>query len=131
MTVTGLAATLVPGPVQPRDGDRFAAWLADINWAKLFPEGRNLYYEGEHPEEFAEAVREEFGFDPSGDPFRPAARGVRTAGLFIGPEGGWEDAELETARGLGMRMTSLGKLVLSAQTAAVVATYLVVHGAGM
>ena len=53
MTITDSAATLIPGPVQPRDGDRFAAWLADINWAKLFPEGRDLYYEGEHPEKFA------------------------------------------------------------------------------
>ena len=68
MTVTDPAATLIPGPVLPKDGDRFAAWLADINWAKLFPEGRDLYYEGEHPEKFAEAIREEFGFDPSADP---------------------------------------------------------------
>ena len=68
MTVTDSAATRIPGPVQPRDGDRFAAWLADLTWGKLFPEGRDLYYEGEHPEEFAEAVREEFGFDPAADP---------------------------------------------------------------
>jgi len=68
MPTTNSAATLTPGPVRPKDGDRFAAWLADTNWAKLFPEGRDLYYEGEHPEEFAEAIREEFGFDPSADP---------------------------------------------------------------
>ncbi len=68
MTVTDPAATLIPGPVLPKDGDRCAAWLADINWAKLFPEGRDLYYEGERPEEIAEAIREEFGFDPSADP---------------------------------------------------------------
>ena len=58
----------VPGPVLPKDGDRFAAWLADVNWAKLFPEGRELYYEGEHPDKFAKAIREEFGLDPSEDP---------------------------------------------------------------
>jgi len=57
-----------PGRVLPRDGDRFAAWLADANWRKLYPGGRDLYYEGEHPDEFAVAVREEFGFDPSADP---------------------------------------------------------------
>ena len=68
MTVSDPAAALIPGLVLPKDGDRFAAWLADINWAKLFPEGRDLYYEGEHPGEFAEAIREEFGFDPSADP---------------------------------------------------------------
>ncbi len=69
-----------------------------------------------------------FFFDPSGDPYVAASRGVRTAGVFIGPEGGWEERELETARGLGMRVATLGKLVLSAQTAAVIASYLVVHG---
>ena len=58
----------LPGPVLARDGDRFAAWLADLTWAKLYPEGRDLYYEGEFPDKFAEAVREEFGIDPSVDP---------------------------------------------------------------
>lgn len=69
MTLTSSATSpLVPGPVLPKDGDRFAAWLADVNWAKLYPEGRDLYYEGEHSDKFAEAIRVEFGFDPSGDP---------------------------------------------------------------
>ena len=68
MTMTNSAATPTPGPVRPRDGDRFAAWLADVNWAKLFPEGRDLYYEGEQPGQFAEVIREEFGLDPSADP---------------------------------------------------------------
>jgi len=69
MTVGDSAAgSPAPGPVLPKDGDRFAAWLADANWGKLYPEGRDLYYEGEHPDEFAAAIREEFGFDPSADP---------------------------------------------------------------
>jgi hypothetical protein len=59
---------LMPGPVLSRDGDRFAAWLADLTWAKLFPEGRDLYYDGECPDKFTEVIREEFGFDPSADP---------------------------------------------------------------
>ena len=62
------ASSTGPGPVLPRDGDRFAAWLADMNWGKLYPEGRDLYYEGEHPDKFAAVIREEFGFDPSADP---------------------------------------------------------------
>ena len=69
-----------------------------------------------------------FFFDPSGTRFFAPARGVRTAGLFIGPEGGWDESELEIARDLGMRITSLGNLILSAQTASVVAAFLVVHG---
>jgi hypothetical protein len=67
MTPSDSAASS-PGPVLPRDGDRFAAWLADANWGKLYPEGRDLYYEGEHPDEFAAAIREEFEFDPAADP---------------------------------------------------------------
>jgi 16S rRNA (uracil1498-N3)-methyltransferase len=72
-----------------------------------------------------------FFFDPSGEIFHAPSRGVRTAGCFIGPEGGWTDEELETARGLGMQVCSLGKLVLSAPTAAIVASYLVVRGTGL
>jgi len=69
MTPTGsTTGPPVPGPVRPRDGDRFAAWLADLTWAQLYPEGRDLFYEGEHPDEFARVIREEFGFDPSADP---------------------------------------------------------------
>ena len=75
------ASSAGPGPVRPRDGDRFAAWLADINWGKLYPEGRDLYYEGEHPDKFAEAIREEFDFDPSADPLW----GKRTDGDDGGP----------------------------------------------
>ena len=68
MTLTDSATShLMPGPVLPRDGDKFAAWLADLTWTKLFPEGRDLYYEGECPDKFVEAIREEFGFDPSAD----------------------------------------------------------------
>jgi hypothetical protein len=67
LTIDSTTGPPVPGPVLARDGDRFAAWLADLTWAKLYPEGRDLYYEGNHPEKFAEAIREEFGFDPSAD----------------------------------------------------------------
>ena len=70
-----------PGPVLARDGDRFAAWLADLNWAKLYPEGRDLYYEGEHPDKFAEAIREEFGLDPAAD----LLWGKRVEGDYGGP----------------------------------------------
>jgi hypothetical protein len=57
-------------------GDRFAAWLASLTWGKLYPEGRDLYYEGDHPDTFAAAIRDEFGFDPSADPrWRKRAEG--------------------------------------------------------
>lgn len=66
-------------------------------------------------------------FDASGTAFAGSSRAVRRAGIFIGPEGGWEESEVATARGLGMRIASLGPLTFSAPTAVVVASYLVVH----
>jgi 16S rRNA (uracil1498-N3)-methyltransferase len=48
---------------------------------------------------------------PSGEP----------VALFIGPEGGWTDEELELAAEVGARALSLGETVLRADTASVVA----------
>ena len=37
MTLTDSATShIIPGPVVPRDGDRFAAWLADLTWQSYF-----------------------------------------------------------------------------------------------
>lgn len=68
-----------------------------------------------------------FFFDPSGELFSGAAKSVRHAGIWIGPEGGWNEQELEMAHQVGMRIVSLGNLVLRAETAAIVAGYLVAH----
>jgi len=67
-------------------------------------------------------------FDPSGTAFAGVAKSVRTAGVYIGPEGGWDEKEIDRARDLGMRIVSLGGIILRAETAAVVATYLVAQG---
>ncbi len=37
-------------------------------WAELFPTGRDIFYEGETPDEFAAEIAERFGFDPRKDP---------------------------------------------------------------
>lgn len=81
------------------------------------------------PQVLTEASRNDvnFFFDPSGTPFAGAAKSVRHAGIWIGPEGGWDEGELELARQVGMRIVSLGNLVLRAETAAIVAGYLVAH----
>jgi 16S rRNA (uracil1498-N3)-methyltransferase len=42
---------------------------------------------------------------------------VSTAALAIGPEGGWTDGELATARAAGFAEASLGKLILRTETA--------------
>ena len=41
------------------------------------------------------------------------------ATLAIGPEGGWTDAEFETARRSGFQEASLGQLILRTETAVV------------
>lgn len=45
-------------------------------------------------------------------------------GVFIGPEGGWGEKEIILAKEAGFKITSLGKLTLRAETAAIVAVYL-------
>ena len=51
----------------------------------------------------------------------------RAAGIFIGPEGGWEAREIECARKRGFNVARLGEFTLRAETAAIVASYLVTN----
>lgn len=46
-------------------------------------------------------------------------------GAWIGPEGGWTAEELALAEKEGFRITSLGKTVLRAETAAIVASHVI------
>ena len=41
--------------------------------------------------------------------------------IFIGPEGGFSEKEIETARALGFKTVSLGKRILRTETAAITA----------
>lgn len=43
---------------------------------------------------------------------------------WIGPEGGWTENEIETARTAGFRIATLGKGTLRGETAAIIASYL-------
>jgi hypothetical protein len=57
---------------------------ADKDW----PEGRTLFYEGNHPEKFVEEIKRKFGFDPS------ARRGqypsaIRDGAVVFGPLPKW------------------------------------------
>jgi 16S rRNA (uracil1498-N3)-methyltransferase len=49
------------------------------------------------------------------------------ANIFIGPEGGFENEEIEFAKSLGIRTISLGKNILRVETAAIVASALVLN----
>ncbi len=73
-------------------------------------------------------------FDADGLPAHHALAGMSSGGmvaLFIGPEGGWSAGEGEAARAAGLSVASLGALTLRAETAAIVATYLTAHAAGV
>lgn len=49
----------------------------------------------------------------------------RRVGIFIGPEGGWDEKEIELAKEKKFKIVSLGKLTLRAETAAIIASYLI------
>jgi 16S rRNA (uracil1498-N3)-methyltransferase len=48
--------------------------------------------------------------------------------LFVGPEGGFGEAEAAAARLVGAEVVSLGRRILRAETAAIAASALVLHG---
>lgn len=49
----------------------------------------------------------------------------RRVGIWIGPEGGWDEEEIKLVQEKNFQIVSLGKLTLRAETAAIVASYLV------
>lgn len=49
----------------------------------------------------------------------------RRVGVWIGPEGGWDEEEIKMVQEKNFQIVSLGKLTLRAETAAIVASYLV------
>jgi 16S rRNA (uracil1498-N3)-methyltransferase len=69
-----------------------------------------------------------------GQPFEDAARGAAEAPhavrALVGPEGGWDDAELEEARRHGWLLVTLGGRTLRAETAALAVATLLQHRFG-
>ncbi|MBZ0185485.1 MAG: 16S rRNA (uracil(1498)-N(3))-methyltransferase [Candidatus Obscuribacterales bacterium] len=60
------------------------------------------------------------------DNFAPSPVSASNISIFIGPEGGFSDTEIEIARESGITLCSLGKTILRSETAAVVAAGLIV-----
>lgn len=54
--------------------------------------------------------------------------GDRSIGLFIGPEGGWDEKEIFAATRTNCEMVSLGRLILRAETAAIAGSYMLLWG---
>jgi len=67
-------------------------------------------------------------FDADTQPSTPAAIGEAT--LFVGPEGGWSEGELQAAREHGCAFARLGPRRLRAETAGIVAMALTAARAG-
>jgi 16S rRNA (uracil1498-N3)-methyltransferase len=55
---------------------------------------------------------------------------ISTLGLFIGPEGGFTEAEIAAATAAGIAPVTLGRRILRAETAAAVATALALAALG-
>lgn len=67
-------------------------------------------------------------FDQNGQNFFSLEKPiVKNIGIFIGPEGGFTPAEIEKAERLGFKVASLKALTLRAETAVIVASFLVAN----
>jgi 16S rRNA (uracil1498-N3)-methyltransferase len=64
-------------------------------------------------------------FDISGKDFSLVKKGAKNVAIFIGPEGGWDELEIEMAKKENFEILNLGKLNLRSETAAIVASFLV------
>ncbi|MEK7247882.1 MAG: RsmE family RNA methyltransferase, partial [Chloroflexota bacterium] len=62
-----------------------------------------------------------------GDYLRSLHEPPAAVSLFIGPEGGWNQSEVELARECGAALVTLGRRVMRAETAAIVAVGIVLH----
>ena len=59
-------------------------------------------------------------FHPAGDKFnKDDFEKEKVVGIFIGPEGGWSDRELEMFKEKEIKILSLGAQILKAETAAI------------
>jgi len=62
-----------------------------------------------------------------GDYIRSLPAPPPAVSVFIGPEGGWEPAEIDLARESGAALVTLGRRVMRAETAAIIAAGIVLH----
>ncbi|MEI6510720.1 MAG: RsmE family RNA methyltransferase [Candidatus Uhrbacteria bacterium] len=65
-----------------------------------------------------------FLFEPGSPDFTGTLVPSGSTGLFIGPEGGWDPAELDLMRAATFTPANLGPRILRAETAAIVATFM-------
>lgn len=57
-------------------------------------------------------------------------KGIKTLGIIIGPEGGFEESEVKKAMEAGVRPVTLGKRILRTETAGLIASAIALYIAG-
>lgn len=93
------------------------------------------------PVKFSEAVKLVSGKDLSVIPYEKeyatgfkslasACSGIKSAAVFIGPEGGFTEQEIELAGNMGIRKITLGPRILRTETAGIVALSLMMYELG-
>jgi 16S rRNA (uracil1498-N3)-methyltransferase len=96
--------------------------------------GRATLMQIEKPLEFSEFIKKAsradevllFFSERGGESFESLSTGdVSKITAVVGAEGGWEDSEIEAARGQGFQIITLGGRILRAETAAIVVSALV------
>jgi 16S rRNA (uracil1498-N3)-methyltransferase len=92
--------------------------------------GRGIVPALYRPLDFIDAVKDArksefnvFLHPPVSDSF-PCSEHPNNIGIFVGPEGGWTNEEVEMAKHGGFRFASLGPLTYRAETAATIGVYL-------
>lgn len=70
------------------------------------------------------SIKHRFFFDTSTAKIASEKLGTDSVAAFVGPEGGWSEAERLAAAAAGLKNAGLGPLVLRAETAAIVSSYL-------
>lgn len=112
-------------------------------WQKIAEAAAKQSGRGKIPEvsqrvlKFAEAVEEAAGLDGAAIPYeKETENGLRqfasgfsgkTAGIFIGPEGGFSEDEIALAKEKGIRPVSLGKRILRTETAGMVTAAILLY----
>jgi 16S rRNA (uracil1498-N3)-methyltransferase len=117
-----------------------------MRWRRIVKEaaeqsGRGLLPEVRPPLLLDEALAQLSGYAKSvflwevaeGEDITPALAGLPPApavALFVGPEGGYEAAEVDQARTAGATVATLGPRILRTETAAIAAVTLALHALG-
>lgn len=65
-------------------------------------------------------------FDKNGVPYKESlVLGAKSGiNIFVGPEGGWDESEIYAAKKMGFVIANLGDFTLRAETAAIIAVYI-------